>query len=177
MKLGKLYESFTTPDTDFIRLYQTQDLSECNTLNEIKEKIKIIFNEAEVYAKNNNLKYTYFQLAKAPLFEELEIKEQYFILKGFDAYINIDLAESLENIIPFVVVQNSNIQNLKNGQRLEITEDFINSLVPLQKDIFLEALQKIEDETVSKLKKVWKLEQQRIDKWVKTCKIDLKEGK
>jgi hypothetical protein len=174
MKLGKLYESFTTPETDFLRLYQTEDLSGCKTLNETKDTIKNIFSEADNYANNNKLEYKYFQLAKKPLWEELEINQQHFILKGFDAYINIDLTESLNNITPFVVVQNGNVKDLENGQRIEINESFIRSLIPLQKEIFLEALTLIEDETMSKLKKVWKIEQQRIDKWVKTCKINLK---
>jgi len=175
MRLGQLYDKFTIPDNEFIRLYQTQNLGECKTLNEVKETIKTVFKEADKYAVNNNLKYKYMQLAKNPLWNELEINEQHFILKGFDAYINIDLTEELENIKPFVVVKNGNVKDLKNGQRIEINETFIDSLVPLQKDIFLEALQKIENETMCKLKKVWKIEQQRMDKWVQTCKIDLKK--
>lgn len=173
MRLGKLYESFTTPDTDFLRLYQTETLTECKTLNETKKTIQKVFLEADNYANNNKLQYKYFELAKTPLWEELEINQQHFILKGFDAYINVDLTESIENIKPFVVVQNGNVGNLENGQRIEINEEFINSLIPLQKEIFLEALQKVEDETVNKLQKVWKIEQQRIDKWVKTCKIKI----
>lgn len=174
MKLGKLYETFSAPDTAFLRLYQTEDLSGCKTLDEIKQTIDNIFCEANNYAENNNLKYKYMQLAKTPLWESLEIKGQHFILKGFDAYINVDLTETLENIKPFVVVHNNNVTDLENGQRIEIDDDFVNSLIPLQKDIFFESLQKVENETVSKLKKVWKLEQQRMDKWVKTCNIDLK---
>lgn len=175
MKLGKLCESFTTPDTDFLRLYQTQDLSDCKTLNETKQTVKNIFAQADKYAINNNLKYKYFQLANKPLWEEVEVEPQHFILKGFDAFISIDLTESLENIKPFVIVQNNNVDFLKCGRRIEIDESFINSLNPLQREIFVESMNKVEEEAVSKIKKVWKLEQQRIDKWVKTCKIDLKE--
>ena len=174
MKLGKLYESFIAPDTDFLRLYQTKDLSECKTLTDTKKTIQNIFEEADKYAINNKLKYKYFQLANKPLWEELEVDQQHFILKGFDAYISIDLTESLENIKPFVLVQNNNVDFLKEGQRVEIDESFIKSLNPLQREIFLESLAKVENEAVSKIQKVWKLEQQRIDKWVKTCKIDLK---
>lgn len=174
MKLGKLYESFSSPDTDFLRLYQTKDLSECKTLDETKKTIQNIFEQADKYAINNNLKYKYFQLADKPLWESVEVEQQHFILKGFDAFISIDLTESLENIKPFVLIQNNNVDFLKNGQRVEIDESFINSLNPLQRKIFLESLEKVENETVYKMQKVWKLEQQRIDKWVKTCKIDLK---
>lgn len=173
MKLGKLYENFTTPDTDFLRLYQTEDLIGCKTLTETKKTIQKVLKEADVYAENNKLQYKYFQLAKKPLWEEFEINEQHFIFKGFDAYINVDLTESLDSIKPFVVVQNGNVDNLKSGKRIEINEQFIKDLVPLQKEIFLEALQKIENDTVATLQKVWKVEQQRIDKWVKTCKIKI----
>jgi len=176
VKLGKLYESVTTYDTDFIRLYQTENLSDCKTLNETKETIRNVFDKADKYAEVNKLKYKYFQLAKKPLWEELEINTQHFILKGFDAYINVDLTESLEYIKPFVVIQNGNVENLKDGQRIEINEKFISSLIPLQREIFLESLNKIEKETIMTLKKVWQVEKQRIDKWAKTCKIQL-EGK
>lgn len=174
MKLGKLYESFTSPDTDFLRLYQQTTLMECKTLEDTKKTMKNVFVEADNYAANNKLQYKYFQLAKKPLWEELDVESQHFILKGFDAYINIDLTEELDNIKPFVVVQNDNVKDLSQGQRLEINEEFVKSLNELQREIFLEALGKVEAETVSKMQKVWKLEQQRIDKWVKTTKINLK---
>ncbi len=174
MKLGRLYESFTTPDTDFLRMYQTEDLMECKTLSETKNTIQKVFEAADKYAENNKLKYKYFQLANTPLWEEVEVEPQHFILKGFDAYIRINLSESLENIKPYVMVQNNNVDYLKDGQTIEINESFIKSLNPLQREIFLEALKKVEDEAVDKLQRVWKLEQQRIDKWVKTCKINLK---
>lgn len=174
MKLGKLYESFTNPDTDFLKLYQSNDLSACTTLLETKKMIQHVFEQADNYALNNKLKYKYFELAKKPLFEELEIQSVHFILKGFDAYIGVDLTESLDEIKPFVIVRNSCVDDLKNGQRIEITDDFVKSLNSLQREIFLESLAKVENDTVSQIKKVWKLEQQRIDKWVKTCKIDLK---
>lgn len=174
MKLGKLYESYTTPDTGFLRLYQTETLRGCRTLNETKETIQKVFDEADKYATNNKLKYKYFQLANKPLWEEVKVTKQHFILKGFDAHICIDLSESLENIKPYVMVQNNNVDYLKDGQRIEIDEEFVKSLNHLQRDIFLESLKKVEDETVEKLQRVWSLEQQRIDKWVKTCKINLK---
>lgn len=174
MKLGKLYESFTTPDIDFIRQYQTEDLSGCKTLNETKETVQSVFDAADKYATDNNLQYTYFQLAKTPLWENMSITPQHFILKGFDAYINVDLTEALKDIKPFVVVQNKNVDDLKNGQRIEIDEAFIKSLIPLQKEIFLEALKVVENEAMEKMSKVWVIEKQRIDKWVKTCKINLK---
>jgi len=175
VRLGKLQESFTNPDTNFIRLYQTEDLKKCKSLNEVKETIQRVFTEADNYAANNCLKYTYFQLAKRPLWEqhEIEITPQHFILKGFDAYINVDLTESIEKVTPFIIVRNSNVSSLEDGQRIEITEDFIKSLNPLQQEIFLEALGRVEHETVEKLQNVWNLEQQRIDKWIKTCKVVL----
>ena len=176
MRLGKLQKSFTTPDTDFLRLYQTEDLKKCKSLNEVKETIQHVFTEADNYAENNSLQYKYFQLAKKPLWEqhELEVTPQHFILGGFDAYIKIDLTESIENIKPFVIVQNSNVSSLKDGQRIEIDEKFIKSLNELQREIFVNSLMKVEQDTLKKLKGIWDLEQKRIDKWVKTCKIDLK---
>ena len=176
MRLGKLQESFTMPDTDFLRLYQTENLNNCETLNEVKETIQKVFTEADNYAVNNHLQYKYFQLAKKPLWEqhEIEITPQHFILKGFDAYVHIDLSESLEDIKPFVIVQNSNVSSLKYGQRIEINEEFIKSLNDLQRQIFLESLNKVENETVEKIKNIWIVEQKRIDKWIKTCKINLK---
>ena len=176
MRLGKLQESFTNPDTTFLSMYQTEDLKGCNTLNEVKETIQSVFTEADIYAKNNKLAHTYFQLAGEPLWEqhEIEVEPQHFILKGFDAYITIDLTETLENMKPYVLVQNSNVSSLKDGQRVEITESFVKSLNELQREIFTKSLTKVETEAVKKLKNIWGLEQKRIDKWVKTCKIDLK---
>ena len=80
MKLGKLYESFSSPDTDFLRLYQTKDLSECKTLDETKKTIQNIFDQADKYAINNNLKYKYFQLADKPLWESVEVEQQQHLL-------------------------------------------------------------------------------------------------
>jgi|LakMenEpi03Aug12_release.lakeMendotaPanAssembly.Ray.scaffolds.fasta_scaffold156031_2 hypothetical protein len=173
MKLGKLSESFTNPDTFFLKLYQTEDLSNCTTLNETKETISTIFAAADTYAVNNKFKHKYFDLAHTPLWENLEIEKHHFILKGFDAFIAIDLTENLHDIRPFVLVQHNNVEDLEYGHRIEITEEFINSMVVFQKELFLEALHRFESETVETLKAVWKVEQQRIDKWVKTCKIDL----
>lgn len=173
MNLGNLYDHVTTSDNYFLGLYQQEDLLGCKTLDEAQKVIGKIFYEADVYAQTNNIEYTYFQLAKKPLWEQLEVKEQHFILKGFDAYINIDLTEHLQNIKPFVVVQNGNVNDLVNGQRIEITEQFINDLLPLHREIFLEALHVVEKETVQKLQQVWKMEQKRIDKWVNTSRIKL----
>lgn len=174
MKLGELYESYTTPHTEFLRLYQQSNLMECETLDETKQKVKQIFLEADNYANENKLEYRYFDLAKAPLWHEIEIEPEHFILKGFDAYINVDLKESIEDIKPFVSIQNDNVDQLSKEQRIDIDEGFINSLNELQRAIFSEALERIEKQTVDKLQKVWSLEKQRIDKWVKTSKIKLK---
>ncbi len=173
MRLGKLYESYTTPDTDFIRLYQQTDLNECLSLNMTKDKINNVFLEADKFAVNNKLKYKYFQLAGTPLWEELDIEKQYFIYKGFDAWITINMTEKCENIKPYVIVQNNNVSKLQEGQRIEIDETFIKSLNPLQLEIFEESLRRLETEATNKMKKVWILEQQRLDKWVKTTKINL----
>lgn len=177
MRLGKLYESYSTPDTDFIRLYQQTDLTECYTLTETKNILNNIFLEADSYAVNNKLEFKYFQLAKYPLWESLNIEKRYFIYKGFDAWINIDMTEKIENIKPYIIVQNNNVSNLQEGQRIEINDDFIKSLNKLQLEIFEEALNKLETETIEKMKKVWILEQQRLDKWLKTTKINLQGTK
>lgn len=177
MRLGKLYESYSTPDTDFIRLYQQTDLKECYTLTETKNTLNNIFLEADSYAVNNKLEFKYFQLAKYPLWESLNIEKQYFIYKGFDAWINIDMTEKIENIKPYIIVQNNNVSNLQEGQRIEINDDFMKSLNKLQLEIFEEALNKLETETIEKMKKVWILEQQRLDKWLKTTKINLQGTK
>jgi hypothetical protein len=71
-------------------------------------------------------------------------------------------------------LQNDNVDQLSKEQRINIDEGFINSLNELQRAIFSEALERIEKQTVDKLQKVWSLEKQRIDKWVKTSKIKLK---
>lgn len=174
MKLGKLYDTYNTPDNDFLKLYQQTTLIECTSLIEIKQKIGKIFLEADNYAINNKMKYKYFQLANKPLWEELSIDKQYFIYKGFDAWIDIDMQS--KNILPHVIVKNNNVSNLQEGQILDIDDTFLKSLNELQRKLFLESLSKLENEVVDKIKKVWSLEQQRIDKWVKTTKIDL-QGK
>lgn len=177
MRLGKLYESYSTPDTDFIKLYQQTDLTECQTLLETKSILNHIFLEADSFAINNKLEFKYFQLAKYPLWESLNIEKQHFIYKGFDAWIEIDMTEKIENIKPYIIVQNNNVSNLQEGQRIEIDDEFIKSLNKLQLEIFEESLKKIETETNEKMKKVWILEQQRLDKWLKTTKINLQGTK
>jgi len=174
MKLGKLYENFNASHSEFLNMYRNNDLMNCKTLKDIKENLKAIFEEADNYAKAKNLKFKYFDLAKKPLWEGLDIDSRYFILKGFDAYIKIDLNESLDDIVPYVFVLNENTNHLKAGQVFEINEELVESLVPYQKQLFLEELKKLEDETVSTLQKVWDMERKRIDKWVDTCKVDLK---
>jgi hypothetical protein len=168
MKLGKLYESFTASNSDFLSLYQQQDLMLCETLEETKETIRTVFEAADDYAISNNLKHKYFELAKKPLWESLEIDSRHFILQGFDAHIAISLSESLDSMVPYIVVAKNDIE------KYDITDEFIESLNKLQREIFLKELHELETETVSMLQNVWKMEQQRIDKWVKTSKVDLK---
>ena len=168
MKLGKLQESLRHSNSAFLSLYQQQDLSLCETLDETKETIRMVFEAADDYARSNSLKHKYFELAKKPLWESLEIDSRHFILQGFDAHIAISLSESLDSMVPYIVVAKNNIE------KYEITDEFIESLNPLQRGIFLKELQELETETVSLLQKVWKIEQQRIDKWVKTSKVHLK---
>ncbi len=174
MKLGKLYESYTTNNSIFLNLYQQELLTECNTLNETKSTIKKVLNEADKYAENNKLKYKYFQLAKEPLWVDVIVESQHFIYQGFDAYISVDLNNVIDDITPYVVVQNSNVSSMNDGQTIAITEAFITGLNDLQREIFLESLEKVENETVNKLKAVWSIEKERIDKWVKTTEINLK---
>lgn len=174
MKLGKLHESFTSENNTFLNLYQQVDLMECMTLDEIKSSIKEVLQEADNYAESNNLKFKYFDLAKSPLWEGLEVKERHFILKGFDAYIKIDLVESLDDIKPYVIVINTESNDKTSGQIFEINDEFVNSLNKLQREIFLEQMQKLEDETVQVLKEVWNIERKRIRKWITTSKVDLK---
>jgi hypothetical protein len=57
----------------------------------------------------------------------------------------------LQGIKPYVRVQNNNVGYLKEGQTIEINESFIKSLNPLQQEIFLESLKKVEADAVEKL--------------------------
>ena len=130
MKLGALYESYTTPHTEFLRLYQQSNLMECETLDETKQKVKQIFLEADNYANENKLEYRYFDLAKTPLWHEIEIEPEHFILKGFDAYINVDLKESIEektslngfSIGDWCYVTDKESSNLENGKVYKINQ-------------------------------------------------------
>lgn len=167
MKLGKLYENFTTPNSGFLNLFRNQDLSLCETLEEVKETMQQVFEAADDYAEANHLSHKYFDLAKRPLLESIEIESRHFIIKGFDARIAINLSESIENIKPYVVIANNDIE------KFDINQEFVESLIPLHRELFLKELSLLEQETVDSIKKVWKLEQQRIDKWLKHCKVVL----
>ena len=46
MNLGELYESYTTPHTEFLRLYQPSKLMACVSLDEKKQIGKPLFLEA-----------------------------------------------------------------------------------------------------------------------------------
>lgn len=175
MRLGKLYESCDNISSNFFNLYQTETLSEATSINDVKSKISNIITEADKYAKLNNLKYKYMDLAKTPLWSDVMVEAEMFIYQGFEAFITIDLNESLENITPFVIVKNNNVVGLMEGQRIEITESFVNGLNKLQREIFENSLALVEARTVKTFQSVWTYEKARIDKWLKTSEIDLGE--
>jgi len=113
-------------------------------------------------------------MAKNYLWEGLTVEPESFIYQGFEAQVQIDLSEKLEDIRLFVTVQNNNVATLKEGQRIEITDDFIEGLNNLQRAIFLEALEKVQQRAIKVFRKVWIYEQERIDKWIKTTPINIK---
>lgn len=173
MRLGKLYESCDNISSNFFNLYQSETLNEATTINEVKNKISNIINEADKYAALNNMKYKYMDLAKNPLWTDVIVEAEMFIYQGFEAFITIDLNESLEKITPFVLVKNNNVTGLMEGQRIEITEAFVNGLNKLQREIFDKSLSIVESRTVKTFQTVWGYEKARIDKWIKTSEIDL----
>ena len=176
MKFGELNECFSSENSEFIRLYQTVDVDGCESIKEFKEIMEYVFECADNYAENNKLKYKYFDLAKAPLWTDLEINARNFILKGYDANIVVDLKESFFDITPFIMIENIGYGVSECEQRINIDDDLVGSMIPYQKELFLEEVSIMEKEILEKLKKVWLLEKQRIDKWVKTCKIDLSKN-
>ena len=175
MRLGNLKEKLeTTDNSTFLKMYQTETLTECNTVSSFMEKAQRIFTEADNYAETNDLKYKYLQLAQKPLWNDFTVEPEGFIYQGFEANVGVDLSESIDNIKLFVTIQNNNVGDLKEGQRIEINSDFIDGLNDLQKEIFLEAKATVEKRATDILKKVWIYEKERIDRWVKTCNIELK---
>lgn len=173
MNLGKLYEKVQTHDSGFISKLINENL-ETNNLENVKQKIKTILNEADKYAADNDFKYKYIQMAKEPLWVDVQVKPEHFIYQGFDAYVAVDLKESIDDIIPYVIIQNNNVESLKDGQTMEINTDFRKSLNTFQREIFEEALATVEARTVKTLQKVWQYEKQRLDKWISASKIELK---
>ena len=131
--------------------------------------------ESDDYAEDNNFKFKYIQMAEEPLWVGISVKPEHFIYRGFDAYVAMDLTENIDDIKPYVIIQNSNVSDLKNGQRLEINENFIKSLNDFQRDIFKESLAIVEQRGVNTLKKIWKFEKERMNRWIQTCEIKLKE--
>ena len=175
MNLGNLQEKLqTTDNSNFLKMYQLETLEECNTVDSLMKRVQEIFTEADNYASTNDVKYKYLQLAQEPLWSEFTVESEGFIYQGFEANVEVDLSESVENIKLFVTIQNNNVSDLKEGQRIEIDSTFVDGLNDLQKEIFLEAKAEVEARATDTLKKVWIYEKERMDKWVKTCNIQLK---
>ena len=176
MRLGQLNERLETHDSGFVSLLIHENLYTVG-LNETKERIQKVLTEADIYAEDNDFQYKYLELAQEPLWTDVEVTPEHFIYQGFDAYIAIDLKENIDDIKPYVIVQNNNVSTLKDGQTIEINDVFKNGLNDLQREIFEEALLKVETKTVRTLQKVWKYEKERLDKWITTSKIALKGKK
>jgi len=174
MNLRKLQDKLVTNNSGFLSKYQNTNLNECKTVDEAINNVKNILKEADEYAKINKLEYKYLQMAKNLLWEDIKVKPEPFIYQGFDAQVEVDLSENIDDIKLFVTVQNNNVSALKEGQRIEITDEFVNGMNDLQKSIFEEAYQLVQQRTLKTINSVWKYEQARIDKWVKTCGIKLK---
>lgn len=174
MNLRKLQERIETSQDTFLKEYQTISMNEEKNVQSIAQKFINLLENANRFANNNDLDYKYLEVAKAPLWSDFEVEPESFIYQGFDAKVVVDLSENLNNLKPFVIVQNNNVKDLKEGQRFEINDDFIKTMNPLQQEIFKEALEAVENRATTIMKKVWKVEQQRLDKWVKTSKIVLK---
>jgi hypothetical protein len=174
MRLGQLSEKLQKHDSSFVKRLITENLDDVDTIKEIRDRLKEIMSEADNYATDNDFKYKYIQIAQKPLWSDLSVKPEHFIYQGFDAHVAMDLTENIDEIKPYVVVQNSNVSSLKDGQRLEINEDFRKSLNDFQREIFEESLAVVEQRGVNALKKVWQFEKERIDKWVTTCEVKLK---
>lgn len=174
MNLRKLYEQYETNNDGFLSMYQQETL-EGLSFDEIKEKVSEIFTEADNYAETNNLEYKYFQLAKKPLWNELVVESSPFIYQGFDARVIIDMDQKLDDLLPVVAIQNNNVGALETEQQIIIDEAFVNGLNDYQKEIFDKALSEVNTRIVEQFKQIWTVEQQRIDKWIKTCKITIKD--
>ena len=174
MNLRKLYEQYETNNDGFLSMYQQETL-EGLSFDEIKEKVSEIFTEADKYAETNNLEYKYFQLATKPLWTELVVESSPFIYQGFDAKVVIDMDQKLDELAPIVAIQNNNVSALETEQTIKIDEAFITGLNDYQKAIFEQALTEVNERIVEQFKQIWTVEQQRIDKWIKTCKITIKD--
>lgn len=174
MNLRKLYEQYETNNDGFLSMYQQETL-EGLSFDEIKEKVSEIFTEADKYAETNNLEYKYFQLATKPLWTELVVESSPFIYQGFDAKVVIDMDQKLDELAPIVAIQNNNVSALESEQTIKIDEAFITGLNDYQKAIFEQALTEVNERIVEQFKQIWTVEQQRIDKWIKTCKITIKD--
>jgi len=174
LNLRKLYEQYETNNDKFLSMYQQETL-EGLSFDEIKDKVSEIFTEADKYAETNNLKYKYSQLAKKPLWNDLVIESSPFIYQGFEARVMIDMDKNLDELSPVVAIQNNNVGALEADQFIEINEQFLSGLKTYQSEIFEKALQEVNERVITQFKQVWIVEQQRLDRWIKTCKITLKD--
>lgn len=174
MNLRKLYEQYETNNEEFLEMYQQETLDGLS-FTEIKETVSEIFTQADKYAEANNLEYKYFQLAKKPLWNALVIESSQFIYQGFEARVMIDMDQKLDDLVPVVTIQNNNVGALETEQHVTIDEKFLSGLKSYQSEIFEKALEEVNERVVDNFKQVWKVEQQRIDKWIRTCNITLKD--
>lgn len=174
MRMGKLYEKLETHNSGFVAGLINETLEDVNTMDDVKSRLKNILAEADNYAADNDFKYRYLQMAGEPLWVDVAVEPEHFIYQGFDAYINIDLKEDIDQIKPYILIQNNNVSCLENGQRIEIDDTFKNGLNDLQREIFEEALSLVEAKTTRTLQSVWKYEKRRLDKWIKESEIQLK---
>jgi len=174
LNLQKLYEKLETNNDGFLSMYQQETLDGL-TFGEIKEKMSKIFTEADNYAETNDLEYKYFQLAKKPLWNDLVVESSPFIYQGFDARVIIDMDQKLDDLNPVVTIQNNNVGALNEEQQITIDDTFVVGLNDLQKGIFEQALAEVNERVVEQFKQIWTVEKQRIDKWIKTCKITIKD--
>lgn len=171
MNLGDLKYTLNETKTDFHGTLFNSEISVDDNFETIKNKINSVFTSAANYYLAESLDKSYFELAKKPLWVDYEIEPEKIIYRGFEALVKVDLNENISLLRPYVYIENSHVTDLKDGSVLEINDDFRKTMNSLQLEILDEAIEKLESRTADFFSKIWTIEKQRINKWIKVSKI------
>jgi len=163
MQLHKLKESMEFMENENLKRIYNATISDCESPQEIKERLDSIFKDLDNFSERMGIKpYSYY--AQNKLWDKLKVEPEYFIYKGFDAKIHMDL----KTFKPYLTL---NYEGNKFNEKYEIDYELRSELNEVQNKILDEVLEKLNEKTMDLMKRVWPLEKERILKWIKISNI------